>query len=86
MQSVDPGFAALGMPVAESQRIMQVCPKYLDVCFVITYGVTLILSYTIADSFVHRWLQVITQGGVFALITVCSSIPLAHTVLLLTAV
>ena len=51
----------------------QVCPKYLDVCFLITYGVTLILSYTISDSFVNRWLQVITQGGVFALITVRSS-------------
>ena len=49
---------------------MQVCPKYLDICFVVTYGITLILSYTIADSFVHRWLQVITQGGVFAMIMV----------------
>ncbi|CAL5228554.1 g11710 [Coccomyxa viridis] len=48
---------------------IKVWPKYLDVCFFITYGVTLILSYTISDSFVHRWLQVITQGGVCLLIT-----------------
>ena len=49
---------------------VQVWPKYLDICFAITYGVTLILAYTIPESFVRRWLQVITQGGVFALITV----------------
>ena len=48
----------------------QVWPKYLDICFFITYGGTLILSYTISVAFVHRWLQVITQGGVFVLITV----------------
>ena len=48
----------------------QVWPKYLDFCFFITYGVTLILSYTISETFVHRWLQVITQGGVFVLISV----------------
>ncbi|CAL5222230.1 g4563 [Coccomyxa viridis] len=47
----------------------QVWPKYLDFCFFITYGVTLILSYTISETFVHRWLQVITQGGVFVLIS-----------------
>lgn len=52
---------------------MQIWPKYLDICFVITYGITLILSYTISDSFVRRWLQVITQGGVFLLITVGKS-------------
>jgi hypothetical protein len=49
---------------------MQVWPKYLDICFFITYGVTLILAYTVPESFVRRWLQVITQGGVFALIMV----------------
>ena len=49
---------------------VQVWPKYLDICFAVTYGFTLILAYTIPESFVRRWLQVITQGGISALITV----------------
>ena len=57
---------------------LQVWPKYLDICFFITYGVTLILSYTIPAAFVQRWLQVITQGGVFLLITV--TVPLCKCV------
>ena len=64
--------------VDKSVLLLQVWPKYLDICFFITYGVTLILSYTIPASFVQRssihsplylW-QVIIQGGVFLLITV----------------
>ncbi|EIE18802.1 hypothetical protein COCSUDRAFT_83601 [Coccomyxa subellipsoidea C-169] len=50
-------------------KIIKVWPKYLDVCFFITFGVTLILAYTIPDSFVRRWLQVITMGGITVLIT-----------------
>ncbi len=53
-------------------HILQVWPKYLDVCFLLTYSITLILSYTIADSFVGRWLEVITEGGSCLLIVVCT--------------
>lgn len=48
-------------------------PKYLDVCFVVTFGVTLILSYTVPEAFVHRWLQVIIMGGLAFLVAVSHS-------------
>ncbi|CAL8464380.1 g3915 [Coccomyxa elongata] len=43
-------------------HMIKVWPKYLDLCFLVTFGVTLILSYTVPESFVHRWLQVIIMG------------------------
>lgn len=51
----------------------QVWPKYLDLCFLVTFGVTLILSYTIPGSFVQRWLQVIVMGGLTLLVAVSHS-------------
>ncbi|KAK9904856.1 hypothetical protein WJX75_003896 [Coccomyxa subellipsoidea] len=49
-------------------KVIKVWPKYLDICFFITFGITLILAYTIPDSIVRRWLQVITMGGITVLI------------------
>ena len=43
---------------SEGLPSLQVWPKQLDICFFITYGVTLILSYTIPALFVQHWLQV----------------------------
>lgn len=50
--------------------VSQVWPKLLDLCFFFVYGVTLILAYTISESIVSRWLQVITIGGIFLLLGV----------------
>ncbi len=54
-------------------RLCQVWPKYLDVCFLVTFGVTLIIAYTVPLSFVQRWLQVIIMGFLTVLVAVSHS-------------
>ena len=46
---------------------IRIWPKQLEIYFIIVFGITLILAYTLPRSFVEHWLQVITQGGLTVL-------------------